>query len=115
MVAKKSYVPQRGDVIWVSLDPTRGHEQRGRRPALIVSSRSYNAASGLALACPVTSQTKGYPFEVKIILKKKKGAVLVDQIRSIDWNERKVEKILSAPTRVLEETQERLSKLISTY
>ena len=113
MVTKKKYIPERGDVVWVSFDPVRGHEQRGRRPALIVSPRSYNSASGLALACPVTSHIKGYPFEVKVVIQKKESAVLVDQIRSIDWNERNVEKILTAPAHVVEETQERLEKIIS--
>jgi len=112
MVAKKPYVPARGDVVWVSFNPTRGHEQRGRRPALIISPRLYNAASGLALACPITSQIKGYPFEVKVTIHKKQSVVLVDQVRSIDWAERKTEKILAAPARVVRETQEYLKSLL---
>ena len=98
--------------MWVTFDPTRGHEQRGRRPALVISPRSYNAASGLAIVCPVTSQIKGYPFEVMVTIRKKQSAILVDQIRSLDWTERRTEKILSAPARVIEEVQEYLKKLV---
>ena len=110
MVAR--YTPERGDVVWVTFDPTRGHEQRGRRPALIVSPRAYNAASGLAIVCPITSQIKGYPFEVSVTIQKKQSAVLVDQARSLDWKERGVEKIQSAPARVIEEAQEYLKRLL---
>lgn len=113
MVKKKKYAPERGDIVWVSFGPTRGHEQKGRRPALIVSPRSYNAAAGLALACPITSKSKGYPFEVAVVIRKKQSVVLVDQVRSIDWTERQVEKILAAPAHVVEETQEYLKKLLS--
>lgn len=112
MVAKKKYIPERGDIVWVSLNPTRGHEQRGRRPALVLSPRSYNAAAGLVLACPITSQVKGYPFEVKSTLRKIAGVVLVDQVRSLDWKERAVEKIATAPASTLEEVQELVKKLL---
>ena len=112
MVAKKSYTPDRGDLVWLTFDPTRGHEQRGRRPALVVSPRSYNASSGLAIACPVTSQVKGYPFEVAVSIRKKQSVILVDQVRSVDWAQREAEKIMAAPAHVTEQVQAYLRKLV---
>ncbi len=86
-----SKIPTRGDVILLSLDPTLGHEQAGTRPAVVLSPDLYNKASGLCLVCPITSQVKGYPFEVPIEgTRKTSGVVLADQIRSIDWEARKV-------------------------
>jgi mRNA interferase MazF len=85
-----NHVPSRGDVIFLSLDPTLGHEQAGERPAVVLSPDFYNKASGLCLVCPITNQTKGYPFEVPIEgTSKTKGVVLADQVRSIDWKVRK--------------------------
>ena len=82
------YVPEAGDLVWASFSPQAGHEQSGRRPALVLSPAAYNGKVGLALACPITSQTKGYPFEVAVSAKKVKGVVLADQIRSLDWRAR---------------------------
>src|SRR3989344_6707725 len=93
MVARRGYIPNRGDIVWLDFSPVRGHEQRGRRPALIISSREYNASSGLTLACPITSKIKGYPFEVSFKIKTVQGVILSDQIRGIDWAERNAEKI----------------------
>jgi mRNA interferase MazF len=112
MVVKKAYVPDRGDVVWLDFNPTRGHEQHGRRPALILSPRVYNAASGLAFACPITSQIKGYPFEVPIPVKNVQSAVLTDQLRSIDFRERNAEKFTKTSQSVLTEVQEYLQKLL---
>ena len=84
-------VPDRGDIILLSLDPTLGHEQAGVRPALVLSPAAYNKASGLCLVCPVTTKIKGYPFEVVLDgTKKITGVALADQLRSIDWQARKV-------------------------
>lgn len=84
-------VPDRGDIILVSLDPTLGHEQAGFRPALVLSPASYNKASGLCLVCPITTKIKGYPFEVALDgAKKTTGVALADQVRLIDWQARKV-------------------------
>jgi len=81
-----SIVPSRGDVILLSLDPTLGHEQVGKRPAVVLSFDFYNKASGLCLVCPVTTQIKGYPFEVPLEgTQKTIGVALADQVRSIDW------------------------------
>lgn len=86
-----STVPDRGDVVMVSFDPISGHEQAGFRPAVVLSPGLYNKASGLCLVCPVTTKIKGYPFEVALEgAKKTAGVVLADQVRSIDWQARKI-------------------------
>lgn len=85
MTARR-YVPERGDVVWLQFDPQAGHEQAGHRPALVVSPKAYNGRVGLALFCPVTSRVKGYPFEVQFPAGGKfEGAVLADQVKSLDW------------------------------
>jgi mRNA interferase MazF len=87
-----SYVPRRGDVIWLTFDPQAGHEQAGRRPAFVLSPEPYNRKSGLFLACPITSKVKGYPFEVALPGGLSvSGVVLADQIKSLDWKARKAE------------------------
>jgi mRNA interferase MazF len=84
-----SYVPDRGDVVWISLNPQAGHEQAGRRPAVVLSPAAYNGKVGLALLCPVTNQVKGYPFEVSIPAGLPvSGVALADQIKSPDWRAR---------------------------
>ncbi|MEA3267173.1 MAG: endoribonuclease MazF [Candidatus Fermentibacteria bacterium] len=94
----KTIPPGRGDLVWISLDPQAGHEQAGRRPALIISPRKYNHRVGLALMCPVTSRIKGYPFEVQLpegcLIE---GVVLSDQVKSLDWRARQVELIENTP------------------
>ncbi|NBD74306.1 endoribonuclease MazF [Patescibacteria group bacterium] len=113
MVARR--VPDRGDVVWVDLNPTRGHEQARVRPALVLSPRSYNRKTSLILACPITSHAKGYPFEVPISVQKEKieGVVLVDQVRSLDWRERNVRYAGKATDDVLDEVTGKLTTLIS--
>jgi len=113
MVARRTYVPERGDIVWLDFNPVRGHEQGGRRPALVVSSQKYNAKSGLALVCPVTSQIKGYPFEVDFKMKEVQGVILADQIRGIDWTQRNAEKISTVSEAVLNEVQEYVKKLVA--
>lgn len=112
MVAKRSYVPHRSDIVWLDFNPIRGHEQSGRRPALVISSERYNALSGLALVCPVTSRVKGYPFEVEFQTKTAHGIILADQIRAIDWKERGTKKIGSVSEAVITNVQEYLKKLV---
>src|SRR6202521_1286841 len=86
------YVPERGDIVWISLNPQAGHEQAGRRPAVVVSPKSYNGKVGLGLFCPITSQVKGYPFEVAVPQGLPVGGVvLADQVKSLDWRAREVE------------------------
>jgi len=108
-----SYVPARGDLVWLQFNPRAGHEQAGQRPALVISPSSYNRRVGLAVCCPVTSRVKGYPFEV--LLPKGlgvEGAVLSDQIKSLDWRVRKARRIGSVPTDVLQEAVGKVLALI---
>ena len=106
--------PDRGDVVWITLNPQAGHEQAGRRPALVVSPLSYNSRVGLAVLCPITSQIKGYPFEVLIPSGLKvSGAVLADQVKSLDWKARKAEFLCRVPRRTMAEVLLKLGALIS--
>jgi mRNA interferase MazF len=114
---KKSgkYVPSRGDIVWLSFNPTSGHEQSGRRPGIVISPQEYNEKVGLALCCPITSRIKDYPFEVRIDIKNKiKGVILSDQLKSLDWRERQAKYIASAPKEILDETIEKLTLLINS-
>ena len=98
MVDSKPYVPQRGDVIWITLNPQAGYEQAGRRPALVLSPAAYNGKVGLAILCPLTNQIKGYPFEVLIPSGLSvTGAILADQVKNLDWRARGAELICSLP------------------
>ena len=107
------YVPDRGDLVWLRFTPQAGHEQAGRRPALVLSPRRYNARAGLALVCPVTSRVKGYPFEVRLPPGLAvEGVVLADQVRSLDWQARAAERIARAPDEVVEETIGKLLALL---
>jgi mRNA interferase MazF len=115
MVTRRAYIPDRGDVVWLDFNPVRGHEQSGRRPALIISPKKYNVKSGLALACPITSQIKGYPFEVAFKTKAVQGVILADQIRGIDWRQRNADKIGIVSEVVVAEVQEYLKKLVSEW
>jgi len=109
------YVPQRGDIVWIQFNPQAGHEQAGHRPALVVSPGRYNQTVGLALLCPLTTQTKGYPFEVVLPPGLNvTGAVLADQVRSLDWRIRQAEFLCSAPQGVLDAVLDRIVALIDT-
>jgi mRNA interferase MazF len=108
----KKYVPDRGDLVWLDFTPQSGHEQRGKRPALVLSPKEYNSRTGLALFCPVTSQEKGYPFEVRISYKKISGVILSDQVKSLDWRARNAVFISRIPDSELEEVLDRLRVLI---
>jgi mRNA interferase MazF len=108
-----TYVPDRGDVVWVTLNPHAGHEQAGRRPAVVVSPRSYNGKVGLALLCPITSRVKGYPFEVRIPEGLPvSGVVLADQVKSLDWRERRAELACSIPGAAMAEILAKLATLM---
>ncbi len=113
MVAKK-YVPHTGDIVWIDLNPTRGHEQSKLRPALVVSPKIYNQKTSLALMCPITSRSKGYPFEVALNHKKIAGVILVDQIRSLDWVARKAKYIGSVSDSTMVLVRQKLSPLIQS-
>jgi mRNA interferase MazF len=84
----RRYVPEAGDIVWLHFDPQAGHEQAGHRPALVISPATYNGKTGLMLCCPMTTQIKGYPFEV-LIASTRPGAALADQVKSLDWVVRK--------------------------
>jgi len=108
-----AYVPARGDLIWLQFSPQAGHEQAGRRPALVISPTSYNRRVGLALCCPVTSQVKGYPFEVLLPPGLGvEGAILSDQLKSLDWRVRKARRIGSLPADLLQETVGKILVLV---
>ena len=107
------YCPRRGDVVRLSFDPQAGHEQAGRRPALVLSPEPYNRKVGLALFCPVTNQVKGYPFEVSIPPGSKvAGVVLADQVKSLDWKERKATFLCALPDGVVHEALSKLGTLV---
>ena len=112
MVAR-AYVPDAGDLVWLTFDPQAGHEQRGRRPALILSPRPYNGKARLAIACPITSQVKGYPFEVALPpLGAITGVVLADHVKNLDWKARRAVFEAKAPAEVLTDVRERLRRLL---
>lgn len=109
----RAYVPDAGDLVWLTFDPQAGHEQRGRRPALILSPRAYNAKARLAIACPITSQVKGYPFEVPLNPGGKiSGVVLADHVKNLDWQARHVEFEAKAPNEIVTDVRERLRVLL---
>ena len=108
----KIYIPERGDIVWLNFNPQTGHEQKGKRPAIVISPKKYNEKTGLGLFCPITSKVKNYPFEVKIENKKINGAVLSDQIKSLDWESRKIEFIVKAGKEKTKEIIEKLGVLL---
>lgn len=108
------YVPDRGDLIWLTFDPQAGHEQAGRRPAVVLSPKIYNAKTRLAVCCPITSHEKGYPFEVALphdlpVV----GVVLSDQLKSLDWDARRAEFIAALPEPVIREILKKASLLVA--
>ncbi len=108
-----AYVPERGDLVWLTFNPQAGHEQAGRRPAVVLSPAAYNGKVGLALFCPVTSQVKGYPFEVPLPEGAPvEGVVLADQVKSLDWKVRRAEKIFTIPPESIKEILQMIEKLI---
>jgi mRNA interferase MazF len=108
------YIPDRGDVVWITLSPQAGHEQAGRRPALVLSPDVYNGRVGLAVLCPVTNQIKGYPFEVPIPAGcGVTGVILSDQVKSLDWRARRAEWICSVPAETVGEALDKLGTLLA--
>jgi mRNA interferase MazF len=107
-----AYIPDRGDIVWLNFTPQAGHEQQGLRPAIIISPKLYNKKTNLALCCPITSNQKGYPFEVQVSGKKIDGVILSDHIKNLDWKARKVKFIEKASFLALNECIEKLSVLI---
>jgi mRNA interferase MazF len=100
----KVYVPKKGDFIAVTFDPQSGHEQKGRRPALVVSNTLFNEQTGLAIVCPLTTTDRGYPFHVAITDDPRlKGFVMVEQVKSIDFRARQAKHIGQASDDLLDE------------
>ena len=108
----KNYIPERGDIVWLDFTPQAGHEQQGKRPAIVLSPQAYNKKTGLALFCPITTKKKGYPFEVEIHTGKTNGVVLSDQIKSLDWQQRGADFIEKATEREINEIIKKLSVLV---
>jgi mRNA interferase MazF len=107
-----SYVPEAGDIAMMDFDPQVGREQAKRRPALVITDQRYNRASGLAVVCPLTSKRKPYPFALPISLASVEGAVLVDQLKSMDWAGRKAEFHSKADPRMVNKVRQYLSVLL---
>ena len=107
-------MPECGDVVWITLNPQAGHEQAGRRPAVVLSPQNYNGKTGLAILCPVINQVKGYPFEVLLPAGfPVAGAILSDQVKSLNWRARNAELICSLPVETISEVLQKFGTLFS--
>lgn len=110
-----SSAPDVGDIVILDFNPQAGHEQTGKRPAVVMSPRTFNQITGFAWLCPITSQEKGYPFEVKVTgSKKTRGVILTDQLKSLDWSARNLHKVDSVSAACLEETKTLIATILST-
>ena len=108
-----SYVPDSGDIVWLNFMPQAGHEQRGKRPALVISPKIYNEKTSLFICVPITSKVKGYPFEVALPQGLEvKGVILSDQIKSLDYKVREATFICKLPQHTLQEVKKRIALLI---
>ena len=108
-----AYCPKRGDLVWISFNPQSGHEQAGHRPALVLSPEAYNRKVGLALLCPITSQVKGYPFEVNVPEGlKASGVILSDQVKSLDWKTRGASFLCSLPESTVHQVLNKVGTLL---
>ena len=114
MMNSVEYVPQRGDAIWINFNPQAGHEQAGRRPAVVLSPGGYNGKTSLAILCPITNQVKGYPFEVAIpVGLVVTGVILADQVKSMDWRSRNAALICPLPTQTVDAILQRVGTLLT--
>lgn len=105
------YVPESGDIVWLQFNPQAGHEQAGHRPALVLSPKAYNRMRGMMICCPMTSQTKGYPFEV-IVSQSPASVVLSDQIKSVDWKARGAVHAGTVKNAVIDEVRAKVKALL---
>lgn len=108
----EKYAPKRGDIVWLAFDPQKGKEIQKTRPALTISPHSYNLKTGLGLFMPITSKIKGYPFEVILDIEEIQGAILCDQIRSLDWQERNAKFISKIPVLIFEDIIAKFTMLL---
>jgi len=111
-MVKEKYIPERGDIVWLNFNPGTGHEQKGKRPAVVISPKAYNGKVGLGLFCPITSKAKDYPFEVKTDNDRISGVVLADQIKSLDWKTRDIEFITKETPEKMNEIIDKIGALI---
>ena len=107
----RAYVPDTGDVVWLEFSPQAGREQAGHRPALVLSPASYNGKTSMMLCCPMTTQIKGYPFEV-VVRANPPSAILSDQVKSLDWRVRRAKRKGTVPIEVLNEVRGKIRALI---
>ena len=107
-----SYVPDEGDIVWMNFTPHSGHEQAGRRPAVVLSPEAYNSRSGLLVCVPITNQIKGYPFEVVLAGSGATGAALADQVKSLDWQSRQAERKGRATATEMAEIKAKIKALL---
>jgi len=108
-----SYIPERGDIVWLNFNPQKGHEQRGKRPALVLSPKIYNEKTSLCVCIPITSKKKGYPFEVVLPDKLPiEGVILSDQIKNLDFSAREITFICKAPSTIIQLVQKNILALI---
>ena len=108
-----SYIPKRGDIVWVEFNPQKGHEQKGHRPAVVISPYEYNLKTSLAIVVPITSKVKGYPFEVAIKGEHTQGVALADQVKSLDYQARSFKFIEKADDIVLVEILYKIKLLLN--
>jgi mRNA interferase MazF len=109
-----AYVPERGDLVWLTFNPQAGHEQAGCRPAVVISPAAYNGKVGLALFCPITSQVKGYPFEVALPEGLPiSGVILADQVKSLDWQARQAGRISKLSDSMIQEVLVKIHTLLA--
>lgn len=111
-VVKTAYIPDRGDLVWTDFNPQSGREQAGKRPALVLSPKVYNSKTGLAVMVPITSQIKGYPFEVAISTKVIQGVALSDHLKNLDWKSRGVSLAGKAPSLVVAQVTANIAALL---
>ena len=112
-MATRGYVPDAGDVVWLEFDPQAGHEQAGHRPALVLSPARYNGRAALIICCPITTQIKGYPFEVRVDIDGVTSAVLAVQVKSLDWKARRARKKGTVPPEILAHVRAMLKALLA--
>jgi mRNA interferase MazF len=101
--------PERGDLVYLNFNPQSGHEQAGRRPGIVLSPKSFNLTTGFVIVCPITSQEKGYPFEVVLPTGLRiEGVVLTDQVKSLDWRSHNIEVKDKAPQNIIDEILDKI-------